>query len=85
MKDFFEAILTLDVNEGMACVYQKAIERENSPFGLRDHWNGNHAHVEICRDTLTISLLSHTLSNLKQTVDWYERVGAEVVYKSYDT
>ncbi|EOD6247102.1 hypothetical protein ACJZRC_000580 [Enterococcus hirae] len=85
MKDFCEAILTLDVNEGMACVYQKAIERENSPFGLRDHWNGNHAHVEISGNQLTISLLSHTLPNLKQTVDWYERVGAEVVYKSYDT
>lgn len=85
MKDFYEAQLMLKVGLGMAEAYKKAIEAENSPFGLRDHWNGNHAHVDICRDTLTISLLSHTLPNLKQTVDWYEKVGAEVVYKSYDT
>lgn len=85
MKDFNEAQLKIKVKPGMAEVYKKAIEAENSPFGLRDHWNGNHAHVEISGNQLTISLLSHTLPNLKQTVDWYERVGAEVVYKSYDT
>ena len=85
MKDFNEAQLKLTVTHGMAEVYKKAIAAENSPFGLRDHWNGNHAHVEISGNQLTISLLSHTLPNLKQTVDWYERVGAKVVYKSYDT
>lgn len=85
MKDFHEIQLKLKVGIGMAKVYKIAIETENRPSGLRDHWNGNYAHVSICRDILTISLLSHTLPNLKQTVDWYVSMGAEVIYKSYDT
>ncbi|MGX7132357.1 hypothetical protein ACWOB3_07735 [Enterococcus songbeiensis] len=88
MKDFNEAVLTIDVNIDVADVYKKAIETENSPKGL-DHWNGNYAFVTTSEDVsvgqvkLTIQLLSHTLPNLKQVVDWYERVGCTLIRTGY--
>lgn len=97
MNDFHEAMLTINVNVNMAEVYKIAIESENNPNGLRDHWNGNYAYVVIgnkvdryfdnifSKDTvdLTIKLLSHTLPNLKQTVEWYEQMGAKVISTNY--
>lgn len=88
MNDFHEAALTIDVTAGMGQVYKKAIETENSPNGLRDYWNGNYAHVEVVNDGtgfefLVITLLSHTLSNLQETVKWYERMGAKVFSTNY--
>lgn len=56
---------------------------------LKPVWNGNYAHVEVTKiidrseDVLTISIVSHTLPNLKETVGWYERMGAKLVYKNY--
>ncbi|MDT2461481.1 hypothetical protein [Enterococcus avium] len=47
MNDFNEAVLTISVNADVAEVYKKAIESENSPNGLREHWNGNYAYVVI--------------------------------------
>ena len=45
-------------------------------------WNGNHASVEIGEDgLLTIAIVSHTLPNLLETANWYERMGAKTVYK----
>lgn len=88
MDDFNEAVLYLQVPSGMGEVYKKAIETENSPNGLKDHWNGNYAFVEIIRtegnsvvfnDQLTITIISHTLLNLKKMVSWYESMGCEVV------
>ncbi|EMF0203054.1 hypothetical protein NXK88_002295 [Enterococcus hirae] len=81
----------------MAEVYKIAIESENNPNGLGDHWNGNYAYVVIgnkvdryfnnsfSKDTvdLTIQLLSHTLPNLKETVEWYEKMGAEIIRTNY--
>ena len=97
MNDFHEAVFTIDVPSGMGQVYKKAIEAENSPNGLRDHWNGNYAYVVIgnkvdryfdnifSKDTvdLIIQLLSHTLPNLKETVEWYEKMGAEIIRTNY--
>lgn len=90
MKDFCEAILTLKVKGDVADVYKRAIENENYPFGLRDHWNGVYAYVEIGEVKhayddvpLTIQLLSHTPKSLKQVVDWYERMGCTVVRADY--
>ncbi|MDQ2181759.1 hypothetical protein ACH0B4_12820 [Enterococcus hirae] len=88
MNDFHEAVLTINVNVNMAEVYKKAIEAENSPNGLRDHWNGNYAYVEVvnkgtCFEFLVITLLSHTLPNLQETVGWYERMGAKVISTNY--
>lgn len=98
MNDFHEAALTIDVTAGMGQVYKKAIEAENSPNGLRDHWNGNYAYVVIGDQTvnyqentpvnkntvnLTIQLLSHTLPNLKETVNWYEKMGAKIIRTNY--
>lgn len=123
MKDFNEAVLKLTVNVDVAEAYKKAIEAENSPSGLRDHWDGNYAYVVIGdkyeaitvdapayfeemkelnfgvnwdpknftstklieKDAveLTIQLLSHTLPNLKQTVDWYEKMGCTVIRVTY--
>lgn len=97
MNDFHEAVLTINVNVNMAEVYKIAIESENNPNGLRDHWNGNYAYVVIgnkvdryfnnifSKDTvdLTIQLLSHTLPNLKETVEWYEKMGAEIIRINY--
>ncbi|HIB1875261.1 TPA: hypothetical protein ACWWCX_002695 [Enterococcus faecium] len=98
MNDFNEAVLTLNVNVDVADVYKKAIEAENSPNGLRDHWNGNHAYVvigdkeviyqenkPIDKNTveLTIQLLSHTSKNLKETVKWYKQVGCNVIRTDY--
>ncbi|MEQ7215604.1 hypothetical protein ABQD61_06930 [Enterococcus asini] len=99
MKDFCEAVLTLTVKGNVAEVYKKAIETENYPNGLRDHWNGVYASVTISPGTtvysysdavvevedaeLTIQLLSHTAKSLKQVVDWYERVGCKVIRTDY--
>ncbi|EMF0149905.1 hypothetical protein NXO50_002192 [Enterococcus hirae] len=97
MNDFHEAVLTINVNVNMAEVYKIAIESENNPNGLRYHWNGNYAYVVICnkvdryfdnifsKDTvdLIIQLLSHTLPNLKETVEWYEKMGAEIIRINY--
>lgn len=86
MNDFHEAALKLDVEAGMGNVYKQAIEAENSPF--RENWNGNHVYVEIGNELsdcefLAITLLSHTLSNLKETVDWYEKMGCEIILTNY--
>lgn len=90
MKDFHEAVLALTVSADMGNVYKKAIEAENSPF--RENWNGNHVHVRVDKakdvpgfgdEILVISLISHTLSNLKETVNWYERTGAKVISTNY--
>lgn len=97
MKDFCEAVLTLKVKGDTADVYKRAIENENYPTGLRDHWNGVYASVTISpgaslysygevfeEDTeLTIQLLSHTPKSLKEVVDWYERVGCTVIRADY--
>ncbi len=97
MKDFHEAVLIINVNADIAEAYKTAIESENHPNGLRDHWNGNYAYVEIGnkvdhylghvfpKDTvkLTVQLLSHTLPNLKETVNWYEKMGCIVVRTDY--
>lgn len=98
MNDFNEAVLKLTVKADVAEAYKKAIEAENSPIGLRDHWDGNHAYVVIGDKStfygdglpvrqdsveLTIQLLSHTLPNLKQTVDWYEKMGCTVIRVTY--
>lgn len=95
MNDFHEAVLKINVNVNVAEVYKTAIEAENNPNGLKDHWNGNYAYVvigykiehfsDLSPDTvdLTIQLLSHTLPNLKETVNWYERMGAEIIRTNY--
>ena len=46
-----------------------------------DHYLG---HV-FPKDTvkLTVQLLSHTLPNLKETVNWYEKMGAEIIRTNY--
>lgn len=99
MKDFNEVILTLQVHKGLAQVYKKAIEAENSPKWeenpiknskgelisneLKPRWNGNHAQVAVGEDgLLTISLISHTLPNLLEMANWYERMGAKIIYKN---
>lgn len=55
---------------------------------LKPVWNGNHVHVEVTadgdKDHLEISMLSHTLPNLKETVDWYVRAGATLKFKSWE-
>lgn len=92
MKDFCEAVLTIKVKADVAQVYKNAIETENSPIGLRTHWNGVYAMVgiSIMEDddpnddvALQIQLLSHTAESLKQVVDWYGRVGCTVVRTDY--
>lgn len=90
MKDFCEAVLTIKVKADVAHVYKRAIETENYPNGLRDHWNGVYAKVGIGEIdngnddvTLRIQLLSHTANSLKQVVDWYTRVGCTVVRTDY--
>lgn len=92
MKDFHEAILQLSVPSGLGNVYKKAIEAENDPE-TKGNWNGNHAFVELINekahyvcfvdDVLRINLISHTLSNLKETVRWYESMGCEVISTNY--
>ncbi|WP_414842147.1 hypothetical protein [Enterococcus saccharolyticus] len=56
---------------------------------IKPVWNGNHVSVDIVesfpKSTLKIGMISHTLPNLKQTVDWYERQGAKVVYTSWES
>jgi hypothetical protein len=104
MKDFYEAMLTLEVSTTLAGAYKKAIEDENSRYLVKNElkngkgeiikeeikpvWNGNHVHVDIDQSftntNLRIGIISHTLPNLKQTVDWYERQGAKVVYTSWE-
>ncbi|EGP5143016.1 hypothetical protein QK085_002201 [Enterococcus faecium] len=97
MNDFHEAVLKINVNVDVAEDYKTAIEAENSPNGLRDNWNGNYVYVVIGdkvehylgndfpKDTvsLTIQLLSHTLQTLKETVNWYEKMGAKVIRINY--
>ena len=90
MNDFHEAMLMANVPKNMGNVYKKAIEAENNPNGLRDHWNGNYANVQVDRDeqgigmdVLVITLLSHTLTNLKETVKWYEQTNAKIINKNY--
>ncbi|NTQ83739.1 hypothetical protein HQ887_02670 [Enterococcus faecium] len=90
MNDFHEAMLMANVPTNMGDVYKKAIEAENSPTGLRNNWNGTYANVQvdkdkrgIAMDVLVISLLSHTLPNLQQTVEWYERMGAKIISTNY--
>lgn len=91
MNDFYEAVLTCEVDTGMGEVYKKAIEAENSPNGLRDHWNGNYAAVTVISDvtrfscdSLVINLISHTLPNLKQSVNWYKDMGCNVISTKYE-
>lgn len=49
---------------------------------LKPRWNGNHAYVEVGEnDVLTISMISHTLSNLLDKAEWYEQRGATIIYK----
>lgn len=91
MDDFYEAVLTCEVDTGMGEVYKKAIEAENSPSGLKDHWNGNYAAVtvvsdgaELSFDSLVINLVSHTLPNLKSQVSWYEDMGCDVISTKYE-
>lgn len=61
----------------------KTLSKENKII-----WNGNYVHVDIDRGltgaTLKIGMTSHTLPNLKQSVEWYDKMGAEVVYKSWE-
>lgn len=90
MKDFNEAVLTISVNVDVAEAYKKAIEAENSPTGLRDQWNGNYAYVVIGAKPadrsavdVTVQLLSHTLPNLKETVEWYKNMGFEIIRTRY--
>lgn len=97
MDDFNEAVLKINVNVDVAEVYKTAIEAENNPNGLRDNWNGNYAYVVIGdkvdyyldnilpKNTvdLTIQLLSHTLPNLKETINWYEKMGTKVIRINY--
>ena len=100
MNDFHEAVLTLQVTNSLAGAYKKAIEDENSRYWVENEitdkdgnilrkeqkpiWNGNHVHVDIDQSVLRIGMISHTLPNLKQSVEWYEKQGATVVYKSWD-
>lgn len=100
MKDFNEALLTLEVRpKQLAGAYKKALEDENSRRVVENIttkngvttkenkiiWNGNHCHVEIGEQgNLTIALISHTLPNLQEIVKWYEKTGATVVYKSWE-
>lgn len=90
MKDFCEAVLIIKVKADVAHVYKRAIETENYPNGLRDHWNGVYAKVGIGEIdngnddvSLQIQLLSHTANSLKQVVDWYGRVGCTVIRTDY--
>lgn len=92
MNDFSEAVIQINVSSDVAEVYKKAIEAENSPNGLRDHWNGNYAYVVIGTKAtgdstvnVTVQLLSHTVPNLKETVCWYEDMGFEVIRTKYRT
>lgn len=92
VKDFHEAILQLKVSIGMGNVYKKAIEVENNPE-TNAKWNGNYASVKLLDEkahnivlvdeVLRISLISHTLPNLKETVSWYESMGCEVISTNY--
>lgn len=91
MDGFYEAVLTCEVDIGMGEVYKKAIEAENSPNGLRDHWNGNYAAVTVISDvtrlssdSLEIKLISHTLPNLRESVNWYEDMGCDVISTKYE-
>lgn len=88
MRDFHEAVLTIGVPASMGQVYKKAIEAENSPNGLRNNWNGNFAHVEVGNEGTdfefaVITLLSHTLPNLQETVEWYAHMGCDVISTNY--
>lgn len=96
MNDFYEATLVLKVPTSLAGAYKKAIETENSERFVRHDnargytlvWSGNHVHVDIDQSfpytNLRIGMVSHTLPNLQESVKWYERNGATVVYKSWE-
>ncbi|MEO1780989.1 hypothetical protein [Enterococcus diestrammenae] len=88
MKDFNEAVLIINVKPDSSGAYKVAIEAENSPRGLLTHWNGIHGYVDIDKSKkhqhkLIIQLVSHTLPNLKQAVEWYVRVGCTLVRTDY--
>lgn len=86
MKDFFEAVLTINVNADIAEAYKTAIESENHPNGLRDHWNGNYAYVVIGDQTVNYqdnTPVDKNTVNLTETVDWYEKMGCIVVRTDY--
>lgn len=89
MKDFNEVVLTMTTKRFLTQVYKKALETENKPNGLETGWNGVYAHAEIIEDDnsedvdIMISLISHTLPNLKQVAEWYERVGCKLIYQNY--
>lgn len=88
MKDFCEAVLRIQVSRDIEDVYKRALETENYPTGLRDQWNGVYVYVDIMQGSnkesiLMIQLLSHTPHCLKQVVEWYERVGCEVLRVDY--
>ena len=101
MKDFYEAILMLEVKPQLEQTYKKAIEDENSRYWIHTDfkdkdgniiktetkpiWNGNHVSVKTGgTGLLEIGMVSHTLPRLQQQVDWYERMGATVTYRSWE-
>ena len=63
----------------------KVVKEEVKPV-----WSGIYCHVNIINDLssnqsiLTITLLSHTLPNLKDTVNWYSKNGATLKEKNYE-
>lgn len=57
---------------------------------IKSVWYGNHVVVDILpqekkdKATLMITAVSHTLENLKQWCEWYQRTGdAQIIYKNY--
>ncbi|AOM32893.1 TPA: hypothetical protein ACX336_001618 [Enterococcus faecium] len=55
---------------------------------IKPVWNGNYCNVDITdgvrgHSKLTITLLSRTLPNLQEQVDWYKRMGAKVISANY--
>ncbi|MDQ8304373.1 hypothetical protein Q3E60_06660 [Enterococcus faecium] len=55
---------------------------------IKPVWNGNYCNVDITdgvlgHSYLTITLLSRTLPNLQEQVDWYKRMGAKVISTNY--
>ena len=79
MKDFNEAILTIEVQKGLGKVYKKAIETENSTQWkknpiynsnkelisneLKSVWNGNHASVNVVEGTAKDQLTISIISH----------------------
>ncbi|HFX3886279.1 TPA: hypothetical protein ACIEDE_002148 [Enterococcus faecium] len=55
---------------------------------IKPVWNGNYCNVDITDGVfgyshLTITLLSRTLPNLQEQVDWYKRRGVKVISTNY--